>query len=298
MRRTSFVKPVIIALITLFFLMARSNTFAQTPYTPDIGNVGLPTNGTLHGTDIETVQLNNGNLHIDIPLLHLPGIGMDTDIHFTYDSHIWNHAIGPENETANAPTWTLITMSRPYWQLKDPMAGYLKWGEHPINWNCHGSTGSVTEGLGTNTDIDFVSFKDENGTAHSFALNGMIPSGGIPGCSVPGVVGAFPTVDLAGHYESYSIDQDGDRIIVNPSFALPGNSSLGLVSFTDKHGTNYTFSGQQPGASVLQRLGVAALNLFKMIDNTSSDLIMCANCRELGREMKMRPQPIDPGGTM
>ena len=261
MRRTSFVQPAILALTALFFPMAASISFGQTPYTPDIGNVGLPDNGTLHGTDIETVQLNNGNLHIDIPLLHLPGIGMDTDIHFTYDSQIWNHAIGPEsNLVSNAPNWTMVTMSRPYWQLKDPMAGYLKWGEHTLNWNCSESTGS-NSGNESNYDIDFVSFKDENGTAHSFTLGGVPPSGSQPLCSVPGQVGAFPSVDLYGNYEAYSLDQEGYRLVVNSSFAAPGNASPGVAWFTDKHGVNYSFGSAEGGASGLPAPLVGGANV-------------------------------------
>jgi hypothetical protein len=51
-------------------------------YTPNVNNVGLPATGVFSGGSIDSVQLQNGNLHVDIPLLHLPGIGMDTDIHF------------------------------------------------------------------------------------------------------------------------------------------------------------------------------------------------------------------------
>ena len=31
-------------------------------------NVGLPANGVFDGSDFDTVQINNSNLHIEIPL--------------------------------------------------------------------------------------------------------------------------------------------------------------------------------------------------------------------------------------
>jgi hypothetical protein len=81
--------------VVLAILGCARQSAAQAAYTPDPGNVGLPSNGVFSGGSIDTVQLNNGNLHVDIPLLHLPGIGMDTDIHFVYDNMIWNLQNGP-----------------------------------------------------------------------------------------------------------------------------------------------------------------------------------------------------------
>jgi hypothetical protein len=31
-------------------------------------NTGVPENGVFHGSDVESVQVNNGNLHVDIPI--------------------------------------------------------------------------------------------------------------------------------------------------------------------------------------------------------------------------------------
>jgi len=235
-------------LLTLSFAVAifisSLPCYAQTAYTPDVGNVGLPSNGAFHGGSIDTIQLNNGNLHIDIPLLHLPGIGMDSDFHLTYDSQIWNHATGAISIAANAPTWTLITMSRPPWQFKDPIAGYLKWGEHALQWNCTSLTGNQNLGANvSNTDVDYTSFTDSDGTAHSLGISGILPGGTPALCSVPGLDGAFPTMDPSGHFQSYSGDDAGYHLTVDGNF--------NVLSFSDKQGKLYTFTAPAMTASDL-----------------------------------------------
>src|SRR5262249_39579947 len=52
-------------------------------------STGAP--GTVyHGSSIDDVNLSSGNLRITIPLLHMPGRGIDTDIMLTYNSKIWD----------------------------------------------------------------------------------------------------------------------------------------------------------------------------------------------------------------
>lgn len=188
MQSLSFARASIRVAVTVVLFVLSVSAYAQTTYTPDVGNVGLPDNGMFSGGSIDTVQLNNGNLHIDIPLLHLPGIGQDTDIHLIYDSQIWNHVTG-YTSPASTSEWTLITWARPPWQTKDPLSGSLKWGQHTISWNCQLITGGLGEGSGTNTDIDFMSFTDGDGTAHPLPVSGLFPSGPTPLCGVNGMVG-------------------------------------------------------------------------------------------------------------
>ncbi len=52
-------------------------------------NTGTPENGVFHGSDVEHVQVNNGNLRIDIPIYSIKGRGLDTSAHFIYDNKGW-----------------------------------------------------------------------------------------------------------------------------------------------------------------------------------------------------------------
>ena len=214
----------------LLFLSA-TLAIAQTPYTPDVGKVGLPENGTFSGGSIDTVQLNNGNLHIDIPLLHLPGIGMDTDLHLIYDNKVWNTQTGtyPQNTSG---VWTVLRQSRPFWQGMHNLAGMLKWGWHPVQWECNENQYPYSPSSGTATMIDSMTFTDEDGTAHQFPISGYIqnsttiipPSACVLGQSA---TGGIPT-------DAYSEDTAAYHLVLNAAGQV--------VSLTDKHGTNYIFS--------------------------------------------------------
>jgi hypothetical protein len=80
-------------LLSGLIVLSWHRCLSQTSGTPDAGNVGIPINGAFSGGGIDSVQLNNGNLHIDIPLLDLPGLGIPIHIHFIYDNKIWNYAV-------------------------------------------------------------------------------------------------------------------------------------------------------------------------------------------------------------
>src|SRR5229473_5960784 len=53
-------------------------------------NVGFPPNGVFDGSDFENVQLNNGNLHIEIPLWSTAGRGLPAGYKYVYDSLGWH----------------------------------------------------------------------------------------------------------------------------------------------------------------------------------------------------------------
>lgn len=52
-------------------------------------NTGLPDNGVFVGSDVESVQINNGNLHVGIPIWSAKGRGLDSAARFVYDSKGW-----------------------------------------------------------------------------------------------------------------------------------------------------------------------------------------------------------------
>src|SRR6266404_8067528 len=54
-------------------------------------NVGFPPNGTFDGSNFDSVQLNNGNLHLDIPIVGLKGRGISTGSKYVYDNKIWKY---------------------------------------------------------------------------------------------------------------------------------------------------------------------------------------------------------------
>jgi RHS repeat-associated protein len=65
-------------------------------------NVGTPPNGLFHGGEIDTVQLNNGNLHIEIPLWSVKGRGpLAPGAIFVLDSKEWTSKITIDKTTGD-----------------------------------------------------------------------------------------------------------------------------------------------------------------------------------------------------
>jgi RHS repeat-associated protein len=74
------------AIVVLVFLT--SACFAQCGIPSDY-QIGFPEHGDFSGSDFESVQINNGNLHIEVPLWELPGRGLPTGYKYVYDSKGW-----------------------------------------------------------------------------------------------------------------------------------------------------------------------------------------------------------------
>ena len=167
-----------LGVIASISLLCPAASRAQNAYIPNVGNVGLPENGVFSGGSIDSVQLQNGNLHVDIPLLHLPGIGMDTDIHFVYDNQLFSSTLVTYGTTQLNFPWHQLSIGRNgFAQVSGPLDGVLKVGTHQENWWCGDTiipTGSIP-GItwsGTLTHLDYMAFTDSNGTGHSFPISG------------------------------------------------------------------------------------------------------------------------------
>jgi RHS repeat-associated protein len=52
-------------------------------------NTGYPENGIFHGSDIDNVQINNGGLHLDIPIFSAKGRGLNVASRVVYNSKAW-----------------------------------------------------------------------------------------------------------------------------------------------------------------------------------------------------------------
>lgn len=76
---------ILLSLVFASFLS--SGAFCQ-----DVDNTnatGVPDHAILNGSNFDSVQMNNGNLHIEIPLWSAKGRGMDSWGALVYDSKAW-----------------------------------------------------------------------------------------------------------------------------------------------------------------------------------------------------------------
>jgi RHS repeat-associated protein len=81
------------------------------PFAQDTSSsTGVP-HTIYHGTDLERVDTTSGNLKVALPLLHLPGRGLDLDIMLYYNSKMWNSIYVPPAENGNSGS---VTVGGPY----------------------------------------------------------------------------------------------------------------------------------------------------------------------------------------
>src|SRR5260221_12210142 len=73
------------AIATLLVLFAALAAHGQG--VPNQLNTGYPENSIFHGSEIDNVQLENGNLHVAIPIWSARGRGLNTGFNFVYDNH-------------------------------------------------------------------------------------------------------------------------------------------------------------------------------------------------------------------
>jgi hypothetical protein len=200
--------PAVFVITALGILLAAPPCFPQTAGIPDAGNVGVPINGAFSGSNVDSVQLNNGNLHIDIPLLDVPGLGIPIHIHFIYDNKVWNYASDPPADT--------------YTVNQDRSPSFVS---YPGNVYYSAATTSPVVVCGTqsypDTYLTHMSFVDEEGTAHPFNVNGYIAT------SPPCDYAPAPTL-------MYAADSSG--ILANRT---PNQDTL--ANAITKNGTVYTF---------------------------------------------------------
>jgi YD repeat-containing protein len=204
---------VLIAFVAFIFHVQISKA-QGTPST----DIGLPINATFSGGQIDSVQLNNGNLHIDIPLLHLPGIGMDTDIHYVYDSQALQSVILSNGQQE-------IVSPRPLWMYQDHASGgRFNVQETEVQWGPCG--GGLSGESGESPKLTSVTFTDDSGSSHYFPIMGYPPNNHPPGLSGPNCEsGTYPIT-------SYPEDSSGYKVTMDDL----GN----IASVLDKHGRSYT----------------------------------------------------------
>ena len=83
--RKTLIQAVLIelAMLGVFFVHAYAQEFNNKT------NIGFPENGAFDGDSFASVQMNNGNLHIEIPLWSSPGRGLPVTEKFVYDNKGW-----------------------------------------------------------------------------------------------------------------------------------------------------------------------------------------------------------------
>jgi len=204
---------------------------------------GLPMNGSFQGSDIDHVQLNNGNLHIEIPLYTLSGRGLGVAVRYVYDSKGWY------DQTASAIQGTPVYVMPPNifgggslppyhnmaWTVASPLSNGLGFGTKFSVPNCTLSNGTNVFGK-TST----FTYKEPNGTAHSFPpffLTSQNQCGIVSPTSVVAKDGSGYTIFLDANQNATAVvAQDGTRTYGT----VDANGFLNSVIMEDRNGNRLT----------------------------------------------------------
>ena len=195
-------------------LMVVNVTLAQDQTVQNSSNIGMPPNGVFSGSDFESVQLQNGNLHIDIPIWSQKGRGLGTGSKFIYDSLGWtsspphcDHTSGVcSNHITTIPDNSLsLRITSPFGYVAGAPLG--RGGPSPCT--------AVVEHSN-------YTLREPDGTKHHF-LPDPAQSGGSTGAACGGPLGRM-----------YADDGSGWIMNVDPSTGA-------LISAVSKDGTRITW---------------------------------------------------------
>ena len=154
----------------LFLMATASASFAQDTNST---NIGLPPNGVFSGSEIENVQVNNGNLHIEIPLYSVPGRGLNTTVKYVYDSRGW---IAPMDKAHNSGT-TPGPHNNLQWAVVAPLSrAGVKSGDifAPTVYGTYAGYATCPTGLDVYYTYITVAVYEPNGTSHN--MGGATPA--------------------------------------------------------------------------------------------------------------------------
>jgi RHS repeat-associated protein len=210
-------KPLVLLLAILFAVTANQSSFAQS--VTGATNTGYPENAVVHGTEIESVQVTNGNLHMQIPIYSAKGRELGTQFNFIYDNKGWTYA---NHCSGGLCTDTVI---------QEPGSSVVLQAVGPYDYIFSHKGTSVNCGfnlfgsLGTNYVV-----REPNDTKHHFAPDPVRLSGG--SCS-----SGFPTdtlyaddgsgwmlkIDQSSGNPLYAIRKDGTKIAPSGIYTTNGN---------------------------------------------------------------------------
>jgi RHS repeat-associated protein len=222
------------AVFVMFVFVSWAASFSQTAGIPNAANAGMPINGVFSGGSIDSVQLNNGNLHVDIPLIDIPGIGIPIHIHLIYDNKIWNYSYVTDPQYQY-----YVIQDGPITRISYPGAVGQSSSTHQNSVDC-GGVGYVE------TRIDSMSFVDETGTSHQFPVgNGNMSTS--PPCDYNPAPLRMYAMDSSGIMADRTPDADTFADVILKDGTKYTFPSSGVVNVEDSNGNKLTVSGAGSG---------------------------------------------------
>ena len=141
----------ICALVIVVVSMLGSRTFSQA--TDSAHQIGLPNSGTFDGDTLVSVQLNNGNVHIEIPVWSATERGPVLQYLFVYNSKAW-----------------LVNHTQNYYYVSNDVGSSLQL-VGPADYHIYNATNATKKcpsASGTYTERSGFVLQEPGGTKHMF----------------------------------------------------------------------------------------------------------------------------------
>lgn len=236
-----------IGVVALTPLLAAISVFGQDPHNL----TGFPLSGVFQGSEIDTVQLNNGNLHIEIPIWSTKGRGLDVGYKFIYDSKSWYYSLACD-DYGNCVSFVMPD-SNAIMRLVGPFSYSLEFQTQ--NGSCLIGTYYVYNYLKYS---NFV-LREPDGTKHHLVPEDLTYPNNP--CQVAPLLGNPMYADDGSGWrlnvnpdtlEMVAVRKDGTS--VNPVFGFTGSP---VQVIQDKNGNQLVFSRSSAGLSATDTLGRA-----------------------------------------
>jgi RHS repeat-associated protein len=266
-----------------FILAACGMSYGQTDTIPDPTQTGFPEHGVFQGSNVESVQVNNGNLHIQIPLVRMKGRGPAYFVNFVYDTKGWNIREFCHQASQLICTYAVKSgvATTQFGKLVHPFSNFAPAAAKSSPVTC-GLNGSINETLDTFTVSDPEGghhlLKPEQqprfktcGYPSSNVLYAADGSGWISNSS--GVVSKDGTV-----YSNTSVtDSNGNQVVLNADGASVTDTMGRVIKLpfdtTDASGNRTTHVQYQDSNNILQDIQITyttvpiQTNLCQYADN-------------------------------
>jgi RHS repeat-associated protein len=172
-------KPFIATIVVLAFcpLLLQRDLLGQS--TSASVATGFPENGAFEGSSFDSIQMNNGNLHIQIPFLTLPGRNRSYHYLYSYDNRGWGFKTFNQGNGVTVQSVIPETFNGMSFRLPDPLGGFDVSRIVTDNVQCGQDTTNSPPIIFYGSIYNYV-VVEKNGTKHGFAPILSTPVG--PSC--------------------------------------------------------------------------------------------------------------------
>ena len=222
------------------------NCIAQNVDNPT--NVGTPENGLFYGREVDSVQLGNGNLHIEVPLFSVSGRGPAVQYIFVLDNKQWYAKITTNKVTGDLQA---VIQPDPGGTLNGKIVG--NFGYQVTFSHAPGRT-SCLNGIGWNYN---GVVREPNGTKHH-----LVPDPGSANSSCINPT-AYYADDGSGFSDTSSLRTKNGTAVILPMTDTNGNQITWPTngSLTDTLGRTYPANGYHDSAGNTQTVQTTTISV-------------------------------------